>query len=102
MEKDEKRALACFQKSLNLPDSAFMAGLILLNNDNPQQAIIAFHHVQNKIDLLGSLFKKIGIYMSLYLPLTEEMQVEISIIRSVSCFNRNKQRLAKHGKPSCC
>ena len=98
LEKDEKRALACFQKSLNLPDSAFMAGLIFLNNDNPQQAIIAFHHVQNKIDLLGSLFKKIGIYMSLYLPLTEEMQVEIwpdnrglylALIEA-------KQRLAKH------
>lgn len=77
LESNEDKALICFCQSLNIADSAFMAGLISLSGNNPQQAVVAFRQAKEQKNSLGSLFKKLGVCMSLHLPLSEEVNVEI-------------------------
>lgn len=73
----ENCALEQFTSSLNLADSAFMAGFLALKKLRFQEAVEALQQANRRHGSLGSLFAKYGVHVELVLPISRELQAHI-------------------------
>jgi tetratricopeptide (TPR) repeat protein len=73
----ESCALEQFRASLNLADSAFMAGFLALKKLRFQEALEALQQADQRHGSLGKLFAKYGLHVELVLPISKELEAHI-------------------------
>ncbi|TVQ96845.1 MAG: DUF4236 domain-containing protein, partial [Desulfovibrionales bacterium] len=73
----ESCALEQFRASLNLADSAFMAGFLALKKLRFQEALEALQQADQRHGSLGRLFGKYGVHVELVLPISRELEAHI-------------------------
>jgi len=73
----ESSALEQFNASLNLADSAFMAGFLALKKLRFQEALEALRQADQRHGSLGRLFCKYGVHVELVLPISKELEAHI-------------------------
>jgi tetratricopeptide (TPR) repeat protein len=73
----ESCALGQFRASLNLADSAFMAGFLALKKLRFQEALEALRQADQRHGSLGRLFAKYGVHVELVLPISKELEAHI-------------------------
>lgn len=66
-------ALAALEEARNLPDSAWMAGMIRLRREDFDQAKTHFHYALSRLGDLGTLFAKYEIAAQASLPITADV-----------------------------
>lgn len=76
-EGDQETALAALEEARDLPDAAWMAGMIRLRREELDRAKAHFHHALDRLDDLGALFGKYGIAAQASLPITEDIFAHI-------------------------
>lgn len=72
-EGDQDAALAALEEASDLPDAAWMAGMIRLRREEFAQAKAHFQFVLGRLSDLGSLFEKYEIAAQVSLPITEDV-----------------------------
>lgn len=73
--QDEPRALVHFEASANLPDAAFMAGLLSLKLGQTKEAITYLERVLEQVGILGLQFEKYDLQLSTDFPVTDDISV---------------------------
>ncbi|WP_045221903.1 DUF4236 domain-containing protein [Desulfonatronum thioautotrophicum] len=73
----ESCALEQFRASLDLADSAFMAGFLALKKSRFQEAVEALQRADQRHGTLGRLFAKYGVHVELVLPISRELEAHI-------------------------
>jgi tetratricopeptide (TPR) repeat protein len=73
----ESCALKQFRASLNLGDSAFMAGFLALKKLRFQEALETLQLANQRHGSLGRLFGKYGVHVELVLPISRELEAHI-------------------------
>ena len=73
----ESCALEQFRTSLDLADSAFMAGFLALKKSRFQEALEALQRADQHHGSLGRLFAKYGVHVELVLPISRELEAHI-------------------------
>ena len=72
-EGDQDAALAALDEARDLPDAAWMAGMIRLRREELDRAKVHFEHALDRLDDLGALFKKYEIAAQASLPITPDI-----------------------------
>ena len=72
-EGDHGAALAALEEARDLPDAAWMAGMIRLRREELDAAKAHFHDALGRLDKLGALFSKYDIAAQASLPITEDI-----------------------------
>jgi tetratricopeptide (TPR) repeat protein len=72
-EGDQDAALAVLEEARDLPDAAWMAGMIRLRREELDRAKVHFEHALNRLDDLGTLFAKYEIAAQASLPITADI-----------------------------
>jgi len=70
---DQDEALAALENAGDLPDAAWMAGMIRLRREEFDRAEAHFHHALGMLDDLGTLFAKYEITAQASLPITKDI-----------------------------
>jgi len=70
---DQEAALAALEEAGDLPDAAWMAGMIRLRREEFDRAKAHFRHTLDRLDDLGVLFEKYEIAAQASLPITEDI-----------------------------
>ena len=70
---DQDAALAALEEARDLPDAAWMAGMIRLRREEFDRAKAHFQHALDRLDDLGVLFEKYEIAAQASLPITEDI-----------------------------
>ena len=70
---DQDAALAALEEASDLPDAAWMAGMIRLRREEFDQSKAHFQEVLMRLANLGSLFAKYEIAAQISLPITEDI-----------------------------
>ena len=70
---DQDTALAALEEARDLPDAAWMAGMIRLRREELDRATVHFRHALTRLDALGALFAKYEIAAQASLPLTSDI-----------------------------
>jgi tetratricopeptide (TPR) repeat protein len=70
---DQDAALAALEEARDLPDAAWMAGMIRLRREELDRAKTHFRHALDRIDDLGALFAKYEIAAQASLPITRDI-----------------------------
>lgn len=76
-EGDQDTALAALEEARDLPDAAWMAGLIRLRREELDAAKAHFEHALGRLVDLGALFAKYEIAAQASLPITEDIFAHI-------------------------
>ena len=72
-EGDQDAALAALEEAGDLPDAAWMAGMIRLRREDFDAAKAHFEYALRRLDDLGSLFEKYEIAAQASLPITSDI-----------------------------
>ncbi|MBE0455292.1 MAG: DUF4236 domain-containing protein [Roseovarius sp.] len=72
-EGDQNSALAALEDAHDLPDAAWMAGMIRLRREELDRAKAHFEHALDRLDDLGALFGKYEIAAQASLPITSDI-----------------------------
>ncbi len=72
-EGDQDAALAALEEARDLPDAAWMAGMIRLRREELDAAKVHFRHVLDRLGDLGTLFGKYEIAAQASLPITPDI-----------------------------
>ena len=72
-EGDQDAALAALEEARDLPDAAWMAGMIRLRREEFEPAKAHFRHALGRLDDLGALFAKYDIAAQASLPITGDI-----------------------------
>jgi len=72
-EGDQDAALAALEEAGDLPDAAWMAGMIRLRREEFDRAKAHFQNALDRLDDLGVLFEKYEIAAQASLPITEDI-----------------------------
>ena len=72
-EGDQDAALAALEEAGQLPDAAWMAGMIRLRREELARAKTHFHHALSRSEDLGGLFTKHDIAAQASVPITEDI-----------------------------
>ncbi|MEI4233215.1 DUF4236 domain-containing protein [Roseovarius sp. D22-M7] len=72
-EGEQGAALAALEEARDLPDAAWMAGMIRLRREEFDRAKAHFQNALNRLDDLGALFEKYEIAAQASLPITEDI-----------------------------
>ena len=72
-EEDTQSALSALEEARDLPDAAWMAGMIRLRREEFDRAKAHFRHALDRLDDLGALFEKYDIAAQASLPITEDI-----------------------------
>ena len=72
-EGDQDAALAALEDARDLPDAAWMAGMIRLGREEFERAKAHFKHVLDRLADLGTLFAKYDIAAQANLPITSDI-----------------------------
>ena len=70
---DAESALDALEEARDLPDAAWMAGMIRLRREELDRAKAHFRHALDRLDDLGVLFEKYEIAAQASLPITEDI-----------------------------
>jgi len=70
---DQDTALAALEEARDLPDSAWMAGMIRLRREELDCARAHFEHALARLDAMGTLFAKYEIAAQASLPITSDI-----------------------------
>lgn len=70
---DQDVALAALEDARDLPDAAWMAGMIRLRREEFDHAKIHFEHALDRLAVLGTLFAKYDIAAQASLPITSDI-----------------------------
>jgi hypothetical protein len=72
-EGEQDAALASLEEARDLPDAAWMAGMIRLRREELDRAKAHFQHALDRLEDLGALFQKYEIAAQASLPITEDI-----------------------------
>ena len=72
-EEDTQLALDALEEARDLPDAAWMAGMIRLRREELDRAKVHFRHALGRLDDLGVMFEKYEIAAQASLPITEDI-----------------------------
>jgi tetratricopeptide (TPR) repeat protein len=72
-EGDQDAALAALEEASDLPDAAWMAGMIRLRREELDAAKAHFQHALDRLGELGALFEKYEIAAQASLPITSDI-----------------------------
>lgn len=72
-EGDQDAALSALEDARDLPDAAWMAGMIRLRREEIDRAKAHFHHALDRLADLGTLFAKYDIAVQANLPITSDI-----------------------------
>lgn len=72
-EGDQDAALAALDEARDLPDAAWMAGMIRLGREELDRAKVHFEHALDRLGDLGALFGKYEIAAQASLPITSDI-----------------------------
>lgn len=70
---DQDAALSALEVAGDLPDAAWMAGMIRLRPEELDRAKVHFRHALDRLDDLGALFEKYEIAAQASIPITEDI-----------------------------